>query len=132
MAKSTKSPSVVFGNNKIEKKQDTKGTSLRSEANEGSFQSSPVNSRDNQVRNRIKGRVKEFVKLFNQDASPKTKNGFNSQSVNPKWKENRTSGEGKKSISTTRTDEKWRTQDVNNTPPHASVVVLILEYFEST
>ncbi|KAF3446286.1 hypothetical protein FNV43_RR11465 [Rhamnella rubrinervis] len=122
MAKSTKSPSVIFGNSKIVKKQDTKGTSLHSEANDGSFQSSPVNSRDNQGRNRVKGRVKEFVKLFNQDASPKTKNGVNSQSVNAKWKENSTSGEGKESISTTRTDEKWQTKDVSNTPPHASVM----------
>lgn len=125
MAKSTKTSSLVFGDGKIEKKQDKKETSLNSEANKGSFQSSPRNSRDNKERNRVKGRVKEFVKLFNQEASPKTRNGVKSQNLNSRWKDNGTSGEGnEESISTTRTDEKLKTQDMKNASPNASVMVL--------
>lgn len=119
--------SEVVDNSKTVKKQDGKGTSfLSSDVNKSSF------SKENQGRTRAKGKVKEFVKFFNQESSPKTKIGFRYQRQNSKQKEKSTSVEAnEESISKTKTNEKWQTTDVNDMLPDASVMVLILKYFQS-
>ncbi|KAG2663902.1 hypothetical protein I3843_16G056000 [Carya illinoinensis] len=61
---STKEPLVLVDTSKNVKKEDGK---------RATSQDSTVYSADKLGRNRVKGRVKEFVKIFNQGASQKTK-----------------------------------------------------------
>ncbi|XP_058069105.1 J domain-containing protein required for chloroplast accumulation response 1 isoform X2 [Magnolia sinica] len=47
----------------------------------------PLNSEDKMIGNRVKGKVKEFVKIFNQEASPKLASHVDARGHNPRRKE---------------------------------------------
>ncbi|XP_077233264.1 J-domain protein required for chloroplast accumulation response 1 isoform X2 [Tasmannia lanceolata] len=56
---------------KEKKRTGEKGILNHSEATKPTSQESPSNSQDKMLGNRLKGKVKEFIKIFNQEASPK-------------------------------------------------------------
>ncbi|XP_022768916.1 J domain-containing protein required for chloroplast accumulation response 1-like isoform X2 [Durio zibethinus] len=91
------------------KKQDVKkrATSNNVEASTTtSVKSPPRNSWDN-GKERVRGKVKEFIKIFNQDASPKPRVDTVSGSHSSRWKERYTvKPETEPSISMTERDEK--------------------------
>uniref|UniRef100_A0A2P2KMA0 J domain-containing protein required for chloroplast accumulation response 1 n=1 Tax=Rhizophora mucronata TaxID=61149 RepID=A0A2P2KMA0_RHIMU len=66
--KSTKRSSAVFGVSDIAKKEDRKGN-----ASSGKETDKANWLQENLEKNRVEGKVKEFVKIFNEEASNKTK-----------------------------------------------------------
>ncbi|KAF5468435.1 hypothetical protein F2P56_012586 [Juglans regia] len=113
---STKTPFSVVDVSENAKKQDGKETTQNDvEADKATFQDSSVRSADKLGRNRAKGRVKEFVKIFNQEASQKPKGN------SPKlWKRDNYIVVDEFNISATGVEEKT---------PRASVIIRVPETF---
>lgn len=102
---SEKSAKKLSGNIK---KQDVKkrATPKNVEANTTSTKVSPRNSWDN-GKGRVKGKVKEFINIFNQDASSTLRADTVSERHSSRWKEKHTfKPENEPSISMTGRDEK--------------------------
>ncbi|XP_059637414.1 J domain-containing protein required for chloroplast accumulation response 1 isoform X2 [Cornus florida] len=57
----------------VKKHDGKKIKSKKAEVSKASLESRPINSGDNPGKNGVKGKVKEFVKIFNQEASSKSK-----------------------------------------------------------
>lgn len=118
MVKSTEDSSSVIGVAKTTKKQERKNISVTSsEVDKISvLQCSPRNPRESNGRSRVKGRVREFVKMFNQEASPKKEalpkpnDRLNFRSQSCKWNEKRVFEE-EASINTTKTDVKFQVNE---------------------
>lgn len=114
LAKSTKdSTSSVIGFTKTAKKQERNNVSMSSsEVDKVSApQCSPRNPRESNGRSRVKGKVREFVRMFNQEASPKPKDGLNFRSQSCKW-DKKCVFEDEPSNNTTKTDEKLQVPNV--------------------
>lgn len=114
------------------KKQDGKETMSNSvEMDKTNLQGSPTNSRDVPAKNRIRGKVKEFVKIFNQEASNKPKVNVDSQNRSSRWKERgKSKTEDYASVTSTKVNEKMHLPNVKNkNTPVASIVVLSLWRF---
>ncbi|CAI9116693.1 OLC1v1017910C1 [Oldenlandia corymbosa var. corymbosa] len=82
------------------KKNDSK---KRSDVSNNSFRKSETNSGDIFGRSRMKGKVGEFVKIFNQDSSEKTKNDFRSKST--RWKKTDTHAKENGASNAVKTEE---------------------------
>ncbi|XP_024027745.1 J domain-containing protein required for chloroplast accumulation response 1 [Morus notabilis] len=108
LTKSTKdSTSSVIGFTKTAKKQERNNVSMSSsEVDKVSApQCSPRNPRESNGRSRVKGKVREFVRMFNQEASPNPKDGLKFRSQSCKWNK-KCVFEDEPSNNTNKTDEK--------------------------
>ncbi|KDP38475.1 hypothetical protein JCGZ_04400 [Jatropha curcas] len=84
----TKKLAAIFDVSGKVKKQDGEGIILSNEGmDESNLQGSSISSRDSIAKNRGRGKVKEFVKIFNQEASNKPKFNEDSQIQSSGWKE---------------------------------------------
>lgn len=117
---STKEPLVLVDTSKNVKKEDGK---------RATSQDSTVYSADKLGRNRVKGRVKEFVKIFNQGASQKTKENIDIDCgiQNSKGKKRDTYRVvNEVSIGTPGLDENTPRSQVSNKVPTISITVELL------
>lgn len=124
----SKNPSAVVDASENVKKQEGKSTLNDVEGEKASFQDSPIHPGDHNLgRNRVKGKVKEFVKIFSQEASPKSKEDIGSRSQSSKWKKRGTYRAGNEiSVSAAGLDEKIPSRaHVNNTIPEASSSIAV-------
>lgn len=91
------SKSNVGASNKIKNHDGKRLNIKRPEVNKDAV-GSPRNSGDSQAKGRVKGKVKDFVKIFNQEAPPKTKINVVSRSKSSRWKATGTN-EGNREVS---------------------------------
>ncbi|XP_015575635.1 J domain-containing protein required for chloroplast accumulation response 1 isoform X1 [Ricinus communis] len=127
--KSTKRSAAVFNVSEKVKKQVEARTILNgSEMDKANLQGSPKESNGGLTKNRGRQKVKEFVKIFNQEASGKPT--FNSDSQSPQSQSSRWKERGKfkpeedPSVAPTKLDDKVHLPNGNkNHKPHASIRV---------
>ncbi|XP_021284827.1 J domain-containing protein required for chloroplast accumulation response 1 [Herrania umbratica] len=122
--KSAKKLSEILDGQSI-KKQDVKKKAISNnvEASKTSVKSSPRNSWDN-GKGRVRGKVKEFIKIFNQDASSKLKSDTVSKSHSSRKKERDTvKPENEQSISMTERDEKIHTTNMQKKKSSSAIPV---------
>ncbi|KAJ9186613.1 hypothetical protein P3X46_002162 [Hevea brasiliensis] len=105
--KSIKKSVAGFDVSEKVKKRDGKGVILNSEVMvKTNLQGSSMNSRDSLAKNQGKGKVREFVKIFNQEASNKPKFNVGSQTRSSRWKERgKFKTEDDASVTSTQVDE---------------------------
>ncbi|KAJ9166117.1 hypothetical protein P3X46_020908 [Hevea brasiliensis] len=123
--KSIKKSAAVFDVSEKANKQDGKGTILNNvEMDKSILQGSPTKSGDSLAKNRIRGKVKEFVKIFNQEASNKPQFNVDSQTQSSRWNERvKFKTEDDASVNSTKVYEEVHLPYVNkNNTPDASIV----------
>ncbi|XP_057974595.1 J domain-containing protein required for chloroplast accumulation response 1 isoform X2 [Malania oleifera] len=113
------------------KKQDGERIVSNGQVDEISIQSSPPKSKDSHGRNKLKGKVGDFVKIFNQEASSKSKINFDSHSHSFRWKNRDNFGaEKEKSFSSSGFDEKKQNQSACQKKPLPDTSIVEDEKFE--
>lgn len=132
VAKTTKlSHSNVDASKDVKKHNGKIINSNRTEVNKASSQGSPKSPGGNIKRSGVRGKVKDFVKIFNQETSSKTKSIADSQNQSCSW-EGKVSGAkvNEASISTNEMETEVHLPNVNKIPD-VSFVVSSLKLFDS-
>lgn len=125
--KTTKESSVNVVSENAKKQGRKPFVSDSTEVNRSSLQQSPRNSGDSLGRNRVKGKVKEFVKIFDQEASAKPITNSEPHSQSSRWKSTSSFGAEKRAnVSATETVEQMHMENTNRKKmvPDAFIMVV--------
>ena len=134
---------MYAGNSKVTGKDGGKESMLKTtkkssanqdsaEVDKASLQQSPRKSGDSLGRNGAKGKVKEFVKIFNQEASSKPLTNSEPRSQSSRWKNTGPfRAEKGANVCATETEEQMHVDNTNRNKmvPDASIMVLYSELF---